>query len=535
MKRKFINALVFGAFLLAPASTFVSCSDYDDDIASLQDQIDQNADASNLSELVDLKLRNVDAEIESLNNVKEQLADALAATTDEAARQRIASAQALVDEAVTALTTARDKAEGLLDADKSLQTYLRADATLQEGIDRAQSCASRAYALAVQAEVDNVANNLNLIQQSLEGQIDVLQGNLDNLYDQVNNQETGILAQLAAIDQLVEDIQNGMLDKDDLAGLASQEDLENLRTDLEGQLPDIEQLKTELQGIMDQKIAAATENLASDQDVTNAVNAAITQLTTAYQTADQGLQSQITGLDGRVEKLEKDYSTLEGKVTEATGLVNAMSNDLNNLVTGIILQDNQLQFVYAKVASQYIGDFFGTTDSKYLTTDAQGRKVDCRNTVVILTSNIGAKKLTDTRPALGFTDKGPREQDAHKAVMEEVKHLFRPEFLNRLDEILIFHALTPDEIRQSADRLLDKLQNRLHDLGYEVHFAENVSRYVSEKGYDPVYGARPLRRVIQTVLEDPLSTAILEEQLCKEKLFLCSLTEEGHLQLQSAE
>ena len=165
MKRKFINALVFGAFLLAPASTFVSCSDYDDDIASLQDQIDQNADASNLSELVDLKLRNVDAEIESLNNVKEQLADALAATTDEAARQRIASAQALVDEAVTALTTARDKAEGLLDADKSLQTYLRADATLQEGIDRAQSCASRAYALAVQAEVDNVANNLNLIQQ----------------------------------------------------------------------------------------------------------------------------------------------------------------------------------------------------------------------------------------------------------------------------------------------------------------------------------------------------------------------------------
>lgn len=375
MKRKFINALVFGAFLLAPASTFVSCSDYDDDIASLQDQIDQNADASNLSELVDLKLRNVDAEIESLNNVKEQLADALAATTDEAARQRIASAQALVDEAVTALTTARDNAEGLLDADKSLQTYLRADATLQEGIDRAQSCASRAYALAVQAEVDNVANNLNQIQQSLEGQIDVLQGNLDNLYDQVNNQETGILAQLAAIDQLVEDIQNGMLDKDDLAGLASQEDLENLRTDLESQLPDIEQLKTELQGIMDQKIAAATENLASDQDVTNAVNAAITQLTTAYQTADQGLQSQITGLDGRVEKLEKDYSTLEGKVTEATGLVDAMSADLNNLVTGIILQDNQLQFVYAKVASQYIGDFFGTTDSKYLTTDAQGRTI----------------------------------------------------------------------------------------------------------------------------------------------------------------
>ena len=203
MKRKFINALVFGAFLLAPASTFVSCSDYDDDIASLQDQINQNADASNLSELVDLKLRNVDAEIESLEQVKEQLAGALSSTTSEAARQRIAAAQALVDEAISALTTARDAAQAQLDADKSLQSYLRADATLQEGIDRAQSAASRAYALAVQAEVNNVADSLDSIQQSLEGQIDVLQGNLDNLYDQVNNQETGILAQLAAIDQLV--------------------------------------------------------------------------------------------------------------------------------------------------------------------------------------------------------------------------------------------------------------------------------------------------------------------------------------------
>ncbi len=162
-------------------------------------------------------------------------------------------------------------------------------------------------------------------------------------------------------------------------------------------------------------------------------------------------------------------------------------------------------------------------------TDAQGRKVDCRNTVVILTSNIGAKKLTDTRPALGFTGKDAGEQDAHKAVMEEVKHLFRPEFLNRLDEILIFHALTAEEIRQIADRLLDKLKNRLYDLGYTVQFSDSVGRYVGEKGYDPVYGARPLRRVIQNVLEDPLSTAILEERLCKENAYVCSLTQDGSL------
>ena len=162
-------------------------------------------------------------------------------------------------------------------------------------------------------------------------------------------------------------------------------------------------------------------------------------------------------------------------------------------------------------------------------TDAQGRKVDCRNTVVILTSNIGAKKLTDTRPALGFTGKDSGEQDAHKAVMEEVKHLFRPEFLNRLDEILIFHALTAEEIRQIADRLLDKLKNRLYDLGYTVQFSDSVGRYVGEKGYDPVYGARPLRRVIQNVLEDPLSTAILEERLCKENAYVCSLTQDGSL------
>lgn len=368
MKRKFINALVFGAFLLAPASTFVSCSDYDDDIASLQDQINQNADASNLSELVDQKLRNVDAEIESLEQVKDQLADALAASTDEAARQRIAAAQALVDEAISALTTARDAAQAQLDADKSLQSYLRADATLQEGIDRAQSAASRAYALAVQAEVNNVASNLESIQNSLQDQLDVLSGDLSNVQDAINNQETGILAQLAAIDQAINDLENNAVSKDDLAGMATKEDLEQLRKELEAQLPDIEALKTELQGIMDQKIAAATENLASNEDVTNAVNAAITQLTSAYKAADDKLQSAIDGVSSRVTDLEDKVSTLERKVDDATGLVNAMSADLNNLVTGIILQDNQLQFVYAKVASEYIGGSTGD-DSRYITYD----------------------------------------------------------------------------------------------------------------------------------------------------------------------
>lgn len=375
MKRKFINALVFGAFLLAPASTFVSCSDYDDDIASLQDQINQNADASNLSELVDLKLRNVDAEIESLEQVKDQLADALAASTDEAARQRIAAAQALVDEAISALTTARDAAQAQLDADKSLQSYLRADATLQEGIDRAQSAASRAYALAVQAEVNNVADSLDSIQQSLEGQIDVLSGDLSKLREDVNSKEQAIKGQLAALDQAIADLEKNAVSQDELAGMATKEDLTQLREELEAQLPDIEALKTELQGIMDQKIAAATENLASNEDVTNAVNAAITQLTSAYEAADSKLKGEIDGVSGKVTKLEGKMSELEGKVKDATGIVNAMSADLNNLVTGIILQDNQLQFVYAKVASQYIGDFFGTTDSKYLTTDAQGRTI----------------------------------------------------------------------------------------------------------------------------------------------------------------
>ncbi len=375
MKRKFINALVFGAFLLAPASTFVSCSDYDDDIASLQDQINQNADASNLSELVDLKLRNVDAEIESLEQVKDQLASALSSTTSEAARQRIAAAQALVDEAISALTTARDAAQAQLDADKSLQSYLRADATLQEGIDRAQSAASRAYALAVQAEVNNVADSLDSIQQSLEGQIDVLSGDLSKLREDVNSKEQAIKGQLAALDQAIADLEKNAVSQDELAGMATKEDLTQLREELEAQLPDIEALKTELQGIMDQKIAAATENLASNEDVTNAVNAAITQLTSAYEAADSKLKGEIDGVSGKVTKLEGKMSELEGKVNDATGIVNAMSADLNNLVTGIILQDNQLQFVYAKVASQYIGDFFGTTDSKYLTTDAQGRTI----------------------------------------------------------------------------------------------------------------------------------------------------------------
>ena len=168
-------------------------------------------------------------------------------------------------------------------------------------------------------------------------------------------------------------------------------------------------------------------------------------------------------------------------------------------------------------------------------TDAQGRKVDCRNTIVILTSNIGARRLTDTRPAMGFAGGSSPADAVQKAVMEEVKKLFRPELLNRIDEKVIFHSLTVEETRMIAKRLIQKLRDRLTDLGYTVQFSEEVYGYITEKGYDSVYGARPLRRTIQNILEDGLSTAILEERMQPGRSYLCTLDGEGNLSLTGQE
>ncbi len=146
-------------------------------------------------------------------------------------------------------------------------------------------------------------------------------------------------------------------------------------------------------------------------------------------------------------------------------------------------------------------------------TDSQGRKVDFKNTIIIMTSNAGAGRIMEPKQ-LGFNSTADAERDHEKmkeGVMEEVKRIFKPEFVNRIDDIIVFHALQEDEIHQIIDLLLKQLSKRVKEqmnitLKYDVHLKE----YIFKKGYDKKYGARPLRRAIQSQVEDGLAEAILD-------------------------
>lgn len=146
-------------------------------------------------------------------------------------------------------------------------------------------------------------------------------------------------------------------------------------------------------------------------------------------------------------------------------------------------------------------------------TDAQGRKVDFKNTVIIMTSNVGARLITEKKGSLGFASEDNQKLDSEKVkelVLGELKSTFRPEFLNRVDDIIVFHKLTDEDIREIAGRMLKTLQKRLGEIGVSAEFTEAAVAEIAKEGFDPIYGARPLRRAIQTKLEDRLSELMLE-------------------------
>ena len=147
-------------------------------------------------------------------------------------------------------------------------------------------------------------------------------------------------------------------------------------------------------------------------------------------------------------------------------------------------------------------------------TDSQGRKVSFKNAIIIMTSNVGASKITEQKNALGF---GGGEEDANKTieelVMPDLKKTFKPEFLNRLDEIIVFNQLEKDDIEEIARRMLKTLQKRLAEMDIEIAFTDAAVSALAEAGFDKVYGARPLRRAIQSKIEDRLSELILEEKI----------------------
>ena len=157
-------------------------------------------------------------------------------------------------------------------------------------------------------------------------------------------------------------------------------------------------------------------------------------------------------------------------------------------------------------------------------TDSQGRTVNFKNTVIIMTSNTGARLITDKK-ALGFegaqnnnTEQEEKEEakdyeEIKKDVMNELKKEFKPEFINRIDEIIVFHKLRKTEIRQILDIMLDQVLKRLDSQGYKLEIDEKVKEKIMKEGVNSNYGARPLKRAIQSILEDRVAEAILDGKL----------------------
>ena len=152
-------------------------------------------------------------------------------------------------------------------------------------------------------------------------------------------------------------------------------------------------------------------------------------------------------------------------------------------------------------------------------TDSQGRTVNFKNTVIIMTSNVGAKLITDKK-TLGFIEEkenGEKEyQDIKKDVMGELKKEFKPEFLNRIDEIIVFHKLEDNQIRKIVDIMLNNVAKLLKEQGIKLTVDENAKDLVAKKGTDKTYGARPLKRAIQTMVEDKIAEAMLDGKIKKE-------------------
>ena len=154
-------------------------------------------------------------------------------------------------------------------------------------------------------------------------------------------------------------------------------------------------------------------------------------------------------------------------------------------------------------------------DDGYLT-DSLGRRIDFRNTIIIMTSNIGARQLKDFGQGVGFGTQAKKDQaDSHqKSVIENaLKKAFAPEFLNRIDDVIVFNPLEREHIHKIIDIELNKLFQRISEIGYELTLSEKAKDYIADKGFDKQYGARPLKRAIQKYIEDALAEEIVNAKL----------------------
>jgi ATP-dependent Clp protease ATP-binding subunit ClpB len=155
-------------------------------------------------------------------------------------------------------------------------------------------------------------------------------------------------------------------------------------------------------------------------------------------------------------------------------------------------------------------------------TDSQGRRVDFRNTVIIMTSNIGSIHLLE-----GITSSGEIPEDVRARVMAELREHFRPEFLNRVDETVLFKPLTLEEIERIVELQIEGLRQRLADRRIELELTEAAQHFIAREGYDPVYGARPLRRFIQREVETRVGRALLSGEIVEGSAITIDADDDG--------
>jgi ATP-dependent Clp protease ATP-binding subunit ClpC len=165
-----------------------------------------------------------------------------------------------------------------------------------------------------------------------------------------------------------------------------------------------------------------------------------------------------------------------------------------------------------------------------LLTDSLGRKIDFKNTIIIMTSNIGARQLKDFGQGVGFSTAAKRDNiDEHNkgVIQSALKKAFSPEFLNRIDDVVVFNSLNKEDIHRIIDIELEKLYGRINGLGYQISLTEAAKNYIEEKGYDENFGARPLKRAIQKYVEDPLAEEIINSSLAEGDTLIIDLEGEG--------
>ena len=160
-------------------------------------------------------------------------------------------------------------------------------------------------------------------------------------------------------------------------------------------------------------------------------------------------------------------------------------------------------------------------------TDSLGRKINFKNTLIILTSNLGVKKLQDFGTGIGFSNNSYSNEEAKKEIlMKEMKNFFSPEFINRIDDTIVFNSLSQDDIKKITDIELKKLMKRLEEMKYKISYDESLVEYLSKIGYDEVYGARPLKRAIQDKVEDFLSEEVLTDKIVEGKTYVIKVENE---------